>query len=134
MPAFVLVLVLLSGLWCSSCSVPAEQPIVSDFFAASRLRDLTLLSRFATVVFEPRVNGTVAEFEIQQVGPVRQQGDMQVKEVTVAARVRTPDGKTADKRVVLTLQKRTTSGATGLYGGWMITRFDEPRVGSSPTR
>jgi hypothetical protein len=115
----------------AACSVRPEQTIVSDFFAASRLRDLTALSRFATVVFEPRERGTVTEFTIRSVSPERRVGDMRVKDVTIVAPVYGPDGRVVDKPLVVTLQRRTGTlprgrSATGrtvptLYGGWIVT-------------
>ena len=48
-----------------SCSTASERALLDQFFAASRLRDRTALARFATVVFEPRTDGIVAEFVVQ---------------------------------------------------------------------
>jgi hypothetical protein len=114
-----------SALMALACSVPPEQPIVIDFFAASRLRDLTALSRFSTVVFEPHENGVVSRFDIEDVTPERRQGDMRVKDVTVRAPVRLPDGRIQDEVIVLRLQKperpRAAPGTPALYDGWIVT-------------
>jgi hypothetical protein len=121
-----------------ACSVHPEQTIVSDFFAASRLRDLTALSRFATVVFEPRERGTVTEFTIRSVTAERRVGDMRVKDVTIVAPVNEPDGRIVEKPLVVTLQRRTSVASSAppattgrkvpdLYGGWMVTGVDSPR-------
>jgi hypothetical protein len=49
------------------------------------------------------------------------------KEVTVTATVRTPDGQSSKKTLVLTLQRVTTKDTTGkpLDGKWMITGLKE---------
>jgi hypothetical protein len=51
------------------CSSGPEQPIINQFFVASRLRDNTTLASFSTVAFEPRTNGTVSSFSITGVTP-----------------------------------------------------------------
>ncbi len=65
------VAVFLTTLAAVSCSNVAEQPILTRFFAASRLRDNTALQRFSTVIFEPRSQGIITSFEITDVGPER---------------------------------------------------------------
>jgi hypothetical protein len=115
-----------------ACSVPPEQTIVSDFFAASRLRDLTALSRFATVVFEPRERGTVTGFTIRSVTAERRVGDMRVKDVTIVAAVNQPDGRVVEAALVVTLQRVASVASSAppatidkkvpdLYGGWIVT-------------
>lgn len=52
-----------------ACSGAAEQTIIGQFFNASRLRDNTSLDNVATVIFDPRTQGTVTTFAIQAVGP-----------------------------------------------------------------
>ena len=47
----------------------SEQSIVSQFFSASRLRDNTALDNIATVIFDPRTQGSVTTFSIQSVSP-----------------------------------------------------------------
>jgi hypothetical protein len=117
-----------------ACSVPPEQPIVSDFFAASRLRDTTALARFATVVFEPREQGIVTSFHIERVTPERAAGDMQVKDVVVMAGIRLPSGDLIDRRLTVTLEKRRNDEDPGApYGGWIVTGVrDAPRPGAAP--
>jgi hypothetical protein len=53
----------------AACSGGPEQPILNQFFTASRLRDNTTLANFTTVSFEPGVQGTVTSFDIQSVTP-----------------------------------------------------------------
>jgi hypothetical protein len=119
------------------CSVPPEQTILYDFFAASRLRDTTALSRFATIVFEPRQQGTVTTFDIQSVSAERPAGDMRAKDVVVIARVRVPEGGVVEKRLLVSLQKRPGGSedpaAPTLYGGWIVTGVtDAPASPSAP--
>ena len=106
----------------AACSIPPEQPIVADFFAASRLRDTTALAKFATVVFEPREQGIVASFEIERVSPERTSGGMRLKEVVVRAVVRDREGRSGERRLTVTLQKRGgTDDPHALYAGWIVT-------------
>src|SRR5919197_6199311 len=53
----------------AGCSGAAEQPILSQFFTASRLRDNTSLNNLTMVLFEPRTQGTVSTFKIVSVTP-----------------------------------------------------------------
>jgi hypothetical protein len=105
----------------AACSVAPEQPIIADFFAASRLRDTTALAKFATVVFEPREQGVVASFEVERVAPERSAGDMRVKDVFVQAIVRDRDGRSGSRRLAVTLQKRRGADPHARYGGWIVT-------------
>ena len=53
-----------------SCAHDAERALLNQFFAASRLRDLTALQKIATVVFEPARDGIITTFEILQMTAV----------------------------------------------------------------
>jgi len=55
----------------SACSSPnaAEENLVRQFFRASGLRDNMTLANFATVAFDPKAEGTVADFEVTAVSP-----------------------------------------------------------------
>jgi hypothetical protein len=64
-PALGLASVALTLAFCSG----AEQSIVSQFFSASRLRDNTALDNIATVIFDPRTQGSVTTFSVQSVSP-----------------------------------------------------------------
>ena len=57
----------------SACSSPnaSEENLVRQFFRASGLRDSQTLSNFATVNFDPKSEGTVADFEVTAVSPER---------------------------------------------------------------
>jgi hypothetical protein len=93
------VLVALLALVVVGCSTGQEFAQLTQFFAASRLRDLTALHKVATVVFEPTVSGTVTSFEITG---VVDRGHS--KEVSIVAPVRVPDGTTVMKRFTVTMQ------------------------------
>ncbi|HJZ77160.1 MAG TPA: hypothetical protein VKE51_35760 [Vicinamibacterales bacterium] len=53
------------------CSSTPEQPLLQQFFAASRLRDNTTLAGFAAAAFEPGTDGIVTTFSITNVTPER---------------------------------------------------------------
>jgi hypothetical protein len=59
----------LTLLAAAGCTGGPEQPILNQYFTASRLRDNTTLANFSTVAFEPREQGTVTSFTIQSVSP-----------------------------------------------------------------
>lgn len=59
----------LTLLAAAGCSGGPEQPILNQFFTASRLHDNTTLANFSTVSFEPGSQGTVASFTIEGVSP-----------------------------------------------------------------
>ena len=86
----------------AACSGASEHALLGQFFAASRLRDLTALSRIATTVFEPLERGTVLEFDVTGV----QKTGSRSKDVTVTALVRLPGGETVRKTMVVTLEQR----------------------------
>jgi len=122
-----------------ACSARPEQTIIGDFFAASRLRDLTALSRFATVVFEPHERGIVTTFIIRHVSAERVEGSDRLKDVTIVAPVRRPDGSSVDAVFVVRLQRYGRTGepnAPALYGGWIITGLTEapPVPGPLPSQ
>jgi hypothetical protein len=57
----------------SACSSPhaSEENLARQFFRASGLRDSQTLSNFSTVSFDPKTEGTVADFEVTAVSPER---------------------------------------------------------------
>jgi len=66
-----------------ACSSSPEQPIINQFFVASRLRDNTTLASFSTVAFEPRSQGTVTSFSIVGVTP-EEHKPLNIKELSKA--------------------------------------------------
>jgi hypothetical protein len=61
----------LTAVTFAACSAAPEQPILSHYFTASRLRDNTTLGAFSTVAFEPDKQGIVNSFSITAVSPER---------------------------------------------------------------
>jgi hypothetical protein len=121
--AVVLAAILLAG-----CAVTAEQTLVGDFFAASRLRDLTALSRIGTVVFEPRQRGIVTTFTVRRVSPARVEQETPVKDVTIDATVRLPDGRTVTTTLLVRMQRLVhppDPDAAAFYQGWRVTAVTE---------
>jgi len=68
-PTAALLAVSLTILTAAACAGGAEQPILNQFFTASRLRDNTSLQNFSTVAFDPGREGTVSSFTITSVTP-----------------------------------------------------------------
>jgi hypothetical protein len=88
------------------CSNAREHALLDQFFAASRLRDITALRSISSVVFEPREQGTVLNFEIKAVEEVSAGS----KIVRVEAQVRRPDGQTAREILLVTISGRMITG------------------------
>jgi hypothetical protein len=88
------------------CSNAREHALLDQFFAASRLRDLTALRSVSNVVFEPREQGTVLSFEIKSV----EQVSAGSKVVRIDAQVRRPDGQTAREMLLVTISGRMITG------------------------
>jgi len=59
---------LLAAATLIGCSKP-EQPILTQFFTASRLNDNTSLANFTMVRFDPTVQGVIIRFDITNVTP-----------------------------------------------------------------
>jgi hypothetical protein len=107
----------LFALAAAGCGVLSpEEQLLTDFFEASRLHDLTIVARMASVTFNPRTQGVVDEFEIEEV--MEAEGGA-VEIVTVAAAVRGPDGERSQRILRFTLQRRD--------GRWFITGLEEDR-------
>jgi hypothetical protein len=124
----VLTLVVLT---LAACSGAAERTLIAQFFAASRLRDLTALRSLATIVFEPKTDGIVNDFELLRIDSVPQSGSQPPsKRALIAAPVRTPDGKTVPTIFVVTMQ-HGLPGSEPRWGGWMITAIQA--VPASPS-
>ena len=113
--------VLLMTVGLTACAAP-EQPLLEQFFAASRLRDTTALQPIATVVFEPLKQGIVRIFRISTMTPERVNGGMVTKDVGVTATVVLPDGRTAEKNLIVTMQR-----AENAYGWVIVSVIDTAR-------
>jgi hypothetical protein len=70
---YLLASMVLAAAALSACSSPnaSEENLVRQFFRASGLRDNQTLANFATVSFDPKTEGTVADFEVTSVSPER---------------------------------------------------------------
>ena len=109
--------VLAAAVLTLSACCKAEQPLLEQFFGASRLRDTTALQGISTVIFEPLQQGIVRTFNITGVTPERVDGQIVTKDVTLDAPVILPDGQTIQKTLVVTLQHARGDNA------WMVTGF-----------
>ena len=94
--------VALAALGALSCSTGAEQALLTQFFSASRLRDLTALQKIATVVFEPTSDGVITSFDITAV--TKTAGSSNEEDISIDAPVRLPDGRTAAKHFVIAVR------------------------------
>ena len=86
----------------AACGVlsPEEQLLTRDF-EASRLHDTTMVASMSSVTFNPRTEGVVDEFAIDDVEDLGE-----TKHLTVHAIVRPPEGGFAPRRLQVTLQRR----------------------------
>jgi hypothetical protein len=108
--ALVLVVMLSGCGW-----TPADEQILTKFFERSRIYDRTRLAEVATVVFDPKVDGVVDQFEVVNRGPEERAGTERVtKQLTVQAAVRSPAGRTAPRTLSVTLEWRDDA--------WLVTR------------
>jgi len=62
-----------TGLLLTACSSQPEQPILQQFFTASRLRDNQTLANFSAVSLDPNTQGSVNSFSITSVTPEQSQ-------------------------------------------------------------
>ena len=135
-----------------ACSAGSEQFLLGEFFGACRLRDRTALRGFATVPFEPHLQGIITSFTVARVSPEeyrplssvaseigiaelsvddprdpvdlrRYSGEMVSKEVTIRAPVRLPNGQTAQKTMDIILQRAILKGDREIAGRWIVTGY-----------
>ena len=108
-----LALSVVSALWLavSIACRPAstEEQTLLRFFVAAPTLDSTVISKYATIGFNPRTQGIVQSFTVTSVGPERQDQ----KDVTIDAVVRDPRGQAARRTLVATFQR--------IEGRWLIT-------------
>jgi len=112
----------LTTLILASCAGTAERTLLTQFFAASRLRDLTALGNVSTVVFEPATDGIVTSFDLLGISAVPlPDGRLVSKDVSISAPVRLPNGRTVVKRFVVTMTRGMPGSDQRRWDGWMIT-------------
>jgi len=116
----------------AGCSGAAERTLIAQFFAASRLRDLTALQSLATVVFEPATDGIVNTFDLLSVSPLQTTSvGSGLKRAMIAAPVRLPDGHIVRKTFVVTMT-RGLPESVQRWDNWMITAIDAAPASPSP--
>jgi hypothetical protein len=113
----------------AACSPRAEEPILSEFFNASRLRDRTALQKFATTSFDPSADGIITGFTITGV-VARQVGSRARKEVSISAPVKLPSGQTLHKNLVVTLEQDVSGSVAAVR--WIVTAVRDAADGLSP--
>ena len=103
-PRFVarLWLVSLVAVVAAGCGVlSAEEQLLTRFFEASRLHDTTMVAALSSVTFNPRTEGVVEDFDVQD---VQDEGD--AKRVTVRASVRQLSGSRSDRTLVFRIVRK----------------------------
>jgi hypothetical protein len=120
----------LTAVTLAACSTAAEQTVLGEFFAASRLRDKTALQTISTVPFEPNVQGIITGFAITKVTPTSGDG-VGSEDVSISAPVKLPDGRTLRKDFVITMQRAPRDG-----GGrpWVIVSIRDVQAAPSTPR
>jgi hypothetical protein len=118
----VAVVVVVLAATLAGCGPRPEEPVLAEFFNASRLRDLTALRKIATTVFDPATDGIITDFEIKRV-EAHEAGGRATEDVSISAPVKPMDGPTVEKQVVVTLEKDLTGARSGIKGRWIVTAF-----------
>jgi hypothetical protein len=89
-----------------------EEQLLTDFFEASRLHDTTAVARISSVTFNPREQGVVRQFSVEQAVAA---ADGQSKTVSVQAQVSDLSGTTSSRRLLVTLRRQEDR--------WVITEI-----------
>ncbi|HWF85727.1 MAG TPA: hypothetical protein VG222_12805, partial [Vicinamibacterales bacterium] len=77
----------------------------------------------ATVIFDPRTDGTVLRFDVERIAPE----DHNEKRVTVSARVHLPNGDTVQKTLLVTMRRADRAVDKGTTSQWIITKVERDR-------
>ena len=115
-----LVVVLAASL--AGCGPKPEEPVLAEFFNASRLRDRTALQKIATTIFDPSRDGIITGFKVNRV-EAHDAGGRATEDVSISAPVKPMDGPTVEKQLVVTLEKDATGMRSGVKGRWIVTGF-----------
>ena len=118
--ATALVVVLAASL--VGCGPKPEEPVLAEFFNASRLRDRTALEKISTTIFDPARDGIVTGFKVTGV-EAHEAGGRATEDVSISAPVKPMDGPTVEKQLVVTLEKDATGMRSGVKGRWIVTGF-----------
>ena len=118
----------------AACAPRPEEPILSGFFNASRLRDRTALQKIATASFDPAAQGIITGFNITGVVTSRA-GGRETKDVAISAPVKLPSGEIRRQQLVVTLERDESGSIAGVAGRWIVTAIrDAAGALSSPPR
>ncbi len=123
MKARVVLMAVALGLSAIACAGGYEQAVLDQFFTASRLIDRTALQNIATVIFDPRTDGTVLRFDVERIAPE----DHNEKRVTVSARVHLPNGDTVQQTLVVTMRRADPAVDKGTTSKWIVTKVANDR-------
>jgi hypothetical protein len=94
----------LLALLLTGCRVLSqEEQLLTDFFEASRLHDTTVVAKMSDATFNPRIDGVVDRFEVEE---VERAEDGLSERVTIQALVRGTDGGVVSKRMLVTLRRQ----------------------------
>ena len=110
------------GASLAGCGPRPEEPVLAEFFNASRLRDLTALRKIATTVFDPARDGIITDFKVKRV-EAHEAGGRSTEDVSITAPVKPMEGPTVEKQLVVTLEKDVTGSRSGVKGHWIVTSF-----------
>jgi hypothetical protein len=106
----------------AGCGPRPEEPVLAEFFNASRLRDRTALQKIATTMFDPARDGIITDFTVERVD-AHEAGGRVTQDVSISAPVKPLDGPTAEKQLVVTLEKDAAGTRSGVPGRWIVTAF-----------
>jgi hypothetical protein len=107
-----LLLAAAAGAMLVGCAGRVEEPVLSNFFHAARLRDRTALQKLGTVSFDPAVDGIITGFRITAVATSRD-GARTRKDVSISAPVALLAGGVVHKELVVTIELEA--------GRWIVT-------------
>ena len=113
-------LVVLLAASFAGCGPKPEEPVLAEFFNASRLRDRTALQKMATTIFDPARDGIITDFKVNRV-EAHEAGGRATEDVSISAPVKPMDGPTVEKQLVVTLEKDAAGSRSGVKGRWIVT-------------
>lgn len=79
-----------------------EEQLLTDFFEASRVYDVSVMSRLSALPLNPRTDGIVDSFEIERVDRAANG----TERVIVAAKVRSFGGQVTSRQMAFTVTRR----------------------------
>jgi hypothetical protein len=116
----------------AGCAPRPEQPVLSAFFNAARLRDRTALRALATASFDPATDGMITTFTITGVVSTRA-GDAVIERVLISAPVKLMSGQTVRKNLIVTLEENTSPPPAGAgRPRWIVTSITDAAAPSTP--